>query len=245
MEAYLSGDGARAVLVLLLAIGQALMAYWPELRKWPETIPTRSAKLRNPLVPIDWAFAIWGPIFAGIAAFAVWQVLPANLDDPLAGRIGGLAIAVFAGNILWEAWVPRRGLDWVSVAIIWTELALLLAVWMIIAGSDQQGWRFWLISAPFQLFAGWVSAAVFVNTASTLQRSGIVIGQTLSAAMLLLAAALGATVAVLTGGWLYAAALAWALFGIVIANTARENHRPVAMLAGVLAAAVLAAPALA
>jgi len=123
----------------------------------------------------------------------------------------------------------------VSVVIIWIELALLLTILFAIAGSNPQGLDFWLVSGPFQLFAGWVSAAVFVNTASTMQQSRVHIGTTLSLAMLLLAGILGAAVAVLTGGWIYAAAVAWALFGLVIANTRRGPNRPVALLAGGLA----------
>lgn len=245
METYLSSDGVRAALLLLFAIGQPLMGYWPEMMKWPETTPTRSAKLHNPLVPIVWAFAIWGLIFASILVFAVWQALPANLDDALVRQIGWLVIVVFAGNILWEAWVPKRDLDWVSVAIIWVVLAALLAVWLTIARDDLQGARFWLVSFPFQLLAGWISAAVFVNTASTLQRSGIAIGTALSVAMLLLAGALGVTVSIVTGGWIYAATFAWALVGIIVANTVREQNRPVALLAGALAIIVLVAPSLA
>jgi hypothetical protein len=245
MDIYLSSDGLRAALVLLLAIGQVGVAYWPELRRWPETTPSRSAKLRNPLVPIDWAFAIWGIIFASVVAFAIWQILPANLDDPLARQIGWLAVALFVGNIVWEIWVPKRDLDGVSVAIIWAELAILLAIWWFIASDDPQGWRFWLVSWPFQLFAGWVSAAVFVNTASTLQRSGVRIVTPIAATILLLAGLLGALVAVQTDGWVYAVAVAWALFGIVIANTRREPNRLIAFLAGVLAIAVLASPTLA
>jgi hypothetical protein len=40
---------------------------------------------------------------------------------------------LFAGNIAWEAWVPKRGLDLVSVCIIWIELALLLTILFTIA----------------------------------------------------------------------------------------------------------------
>ena len=245
MGTYLSADGARAALVLVLALGQVLMAYWPELRKWPDTTPSRSAELRNPLVPIDWAFAIWGLIFASVVAFAVWQFLPGNLEDPLLRQIGWLAVLLFAGNIAWEAWVPKRGLDWVSVAIIWIELALLLAILLTIAQENLSGFGFWLVSAPFQLFAGWVSAAVFVNTASTLQQSGVRIGTPLSLVLLLLAGILGGVVAVMTGGWIYATAVAWALFGLVMANTLREPNLPVAFLSGGLAVVVVAAATLA
>lgn len=245
MELYFSADGIRAVLVLVLAVGQAVMAYWPELRRWPETTPSRSAKLQNPLVPIDWAFAIWGLIFASIVAFGVWQMLPGNLDDPLLRQIGWLAVVVFAGNIVWEAWVPRRGLDWISVAIIWVEFVLLMAILFTIADEAPTGSSFWLVSPPFQIFAGWVSAAIVVNTASTLQRSGMQIGTRVSLASVLAVGMLGFAVTIATGAWIYAAAVAWGLFGLVMANTLRAPNRPVAVLSGIFAVAVLAAAILA
>jgi hypothetical protein len=243
MEPYLSADGLRAGLVLALAIAQPVMGYWPQLRGWPETTPSRSARLRNPVVPIDWAFAIWGPIFASVIVFAIWQALPANLDDPLSRRIGWPVVFVCAANVAWEAWVPKRDLGPVSAAILWAELAALLAILFAVTGEAPEGARFWLVSAPFQLFAGWASAAAFVNTASTLQRAGVRVGTGLSAALLLGAGALGAGVAALTGGWLYAAAVAWALVGIVVANRVRAPNPAIARLAAALAVVVLAAPA--
>lgn len=78
-----------------------------------------------------------------------------------------------------------------------------------------------------------------------MQRAGITIGRVLSLAMLVLAGLLSATVAALTGGWIYGIAVAWALVGIVVANTTRQSNRPVACFAALLAPVVLAAPALA
>lgn len=247
MESYLTTDGARALLVLLFAIGQAVMAYLPDAARWTETISSRSADLRNPVVPIDWAFAIWGLIFLSCLAFAGWQLLPGNLDDPLARQIGWAAAALFAGNVLWEYYVPKRALDFVSVAIILVELGIVLWVLFTIAARAESlsPTEFWLVFAPFQIFAGWVSAAVFVNTASALQRGGTAITPAISAGMIGAAGALGAAVAWETGGWLYAGAVAWALFGLIVANTTRERNPGIATLAGLLIPAVLGAVGLA
>lgn len=246
MTSYFSLDGLRAILVLGFAVGQAVAAYWPELRQWPHTIASRSARLRNPVVPINWAFAIWGPIFLSCIAFAVWQALPGNLDDLLARRIGWLALPVFAGTVAWEAYVPRRDLDGVSVAIILVELGLLLTILLILAGAPRPVdlVRFWLVHVPFQVLAGWVSVATFVNTASALQRAGVAMGTRLSLPMIAGAAALGSVVAWTTGGWFYAAAVAWALFGVVVANTARDRRPAVAAVAGGLIPVLLACVAL-
>lgn len=244
MDAWSGIDLVRAWLVLILAVGQAVMAYWPDLRHWPETIASRSAALRNPVVPIDWAFAIWGLIFASSITFAVWQLLPTQLGDPLLRQVGWLACALYAGNIAWELYVPKRALDGVSVAIIVVELAIALTLLFIVSAARLQGAASWLVAAPFQLFAGWVSAATFVNSASALQRSGFEVGTGTSAVMVLAAGALGAAVTLVTGAWLYALAVAWALFGLVIANTRREPNAAIATLSGVMVAAVGAALAL-
>jgi hypothetical protein len=242
LDAYLSPDGARAVTVLLMAGAQAVMAHWPEWRHWPETVPTRSAKQSVPIVPIDWAFAIWGLIYLGCAAFAVWQLLPGQLDDPLLRRTGWLAAGAFALNTLWELHVPKRDIGWGSVAIIGTALGVLLAImFQLEAAEPFDATTFWLVAAPLQLLAGWISAATFVNLGSTLKLSGVRVSRELCLVLLLFAGVLGAGVALSTGALVYAAAVAWALFGIVIANRARDHDTVIAVTAAVLIPVVFGA----
>ena len=226
-------DALRAGLVLLFAVLQAVMAFWPDLRGWRDTISTRSAALDTPVVPVPPTFAIWGLIFLSCAAFGVWQALPANWGDPLLRQVGWIALALFAGNVLWEAWVPRRGLDWASVAIIVAELVLGLWLLFAVSGAGLAGWGWWLVAFPFQLFAGWVSAATFVNLSSTMVRphAGGPVAETgadprrpaVALALIGAAVVLGLVVSILSGAWPYALAVAWALGGIVAANLARTT----------------------
>ena len=241
-------DAVRVVLIVILAVAQAAMAFWPDLRGWTHTISSRSADLTNPVVPVPPAFAIWGLIFLSCAAFAVWQALPANLGDPLLRSLGWVAMALFAGNVLWEAWVPRHGLDWTSVAIIAAELGLALWLLLAVSAGDLDGWAWWLVAFPFQLFAGWVSAAFFVNLSSTLVRpyAGTPLAATgpnprrpaVALALVGCAIVLGLVVSLLSGAWSYALAVAWALGGIALANRPRPTLAGTA-LAG--AAAVIVA----
>ncbi len=241
LDPYLSLDGARAILVLLLAIAQPLMGYWPQLRRWPHTTPSRSARLRTPVVPIEWAFAIWGVIFTGCLGFAIWQLMPANLGDPLLREIGWLAIAVFALTVAWEYYVPKHDLGWPSVGLIVATLACLLLIMVRLEAAEPHDAKtFWLAAAPFQLFAGWISAAVFVNASSTLKRGGSEQGTVRSIAFIAAATALGATVAFASGAVIYSAAIGWALFGIVVANIVREPNQTVALCAGAAIPLVIA-----
>ena len=247
-------DAARAALVLLFALLQAGMAFWPDLRGWSHTISSRSADLGNPVVPVPATFAIWGLIFLACGAFALWQAVPANWGDPLLRQIGWVALALFAGNALWEAWVPRRGPDWTSVAIVLAELGLALWLLVLVTGAGLDGWAWWLTAFPFQLFAGWVSAAAFVNLSSTLVRpfAGRPVAATgpdprrptVALALVGCATALGLVTAFLSGAWPYALALAWALGGIVVANRPRTTLGGTAIAgAAVVALAALASPA--
>ena len=248
-------DVIRAALVLLFAIGQAVMAFWPDLRGWTNTISTRSAALDNPVVPVPPTFAIWGLIFLSCAAFGVWQSLPANLGNPFLRSIGWVALALFAGNVAWEAWVPRHGLDWTSVAIIVAELSLALWLLFAVVSADLTGMGWWLVAFPFALFAGWVSAATFVNLSSTMVRPFV--GKPIAAtgpdprrpavalALIGSAVALALVVTFLSGAWPYVLAVAWALGGIVLANRLQPTLAGTA-LAGALtiALAVLVSPSI-
>lgn len=232
MSTYLSIDGLRALTVLILAIGQAVMAYWPDLRNWPETISSRSARYSTPVVPIGWAFAIWGLIFLACLGFAIWHALPANLDDPFLRQLGWFAAAIFAINITWEFYVPKRDIDWGSVALIVLSLALLLSVVMLLHHNSQDSvFGFVAVSLPFQLFAGWITAATFVNLSSTLKMTGIHIGTKSSFSLLALAVLLGGMVSFMTGMIAYSMVIAWALFGIVMANRESDGNTGVARAA--------------
>ena len=246
-------DVIRAAFVLALAVAQAAMAFWPDLRGGRHTIASRSAALDTPVVPVGPTFAIWGPIFLSCAAFAAWQALPANLADPLPRSIGWWAALLFAANTVWEAWVPRRDLDRTSVGLIALELGAALWLLFAVSRADLSGLRWWLVAFPFQLFAGWVSAAAFVNLSSTLRRereiggagSGVPDPRRTPVALALIgaAAALALVVSSRVGAWPYALAVAWAFGGIALANRSRPLVGGVgaALCAVLLVAAALAA----
>lgn len=183
-------------------------------------------------MPAGWVFAIWGLIFLSCVVFAIHHAWPSNLSDSLLRRVGWIAVLAFATNILWEYLVPKRGLDWWSVAIIIAELAILLTLVFVLLNAGPFGsTTAWLVAAPFLLYAGWTSAAVFVNLSSTARGEGLDPfgrGEAGNAVALILAAtAIGATVAWFTGSWLYAAAVAWALVGIAVANSGAGGVRSV------------------
>ena len=247
-SSYWSADGLRAAVVVVLAFAQCIMAFWPDLRKWPNTTASRSSALDTPVVPVGPTFAIWGLIFASCIAFAVWQALPGNLDQPMSQQIGWIAALVFAANTVWEYVVPRFGMGWTSVLLAVCEffgLSLIL-VFLVWGGWGQGPVEWWLVAAPFYLFAGWVTAAVVVNLSSVLRAKGLSVGPTLSILLLLAAGGVALIIAWSTASMIYALTVIWALGGIALAARQKVERRGVlitaAILVVLLAAAVVAAP---
>ena len=81
------GGNLRAWIVLGLALGQMATVLWP-LTGLGVSIQDRSDSLPTPLVPIGWTFSIWGLIYLGASAYAVWQFLPRNRDHALNHHVG-------------------------------------------------------------------------------------------------------------------------------------------------------------
>ena len=241
LQLYLGEPGLRAAAVLLLAIAQALAAYWPEITGRPDTITSRSAAYDTPVVPFGPFFAIWLVIFASCIAFAIGHAHPATVTAPGMAAIGWTAAALFAGNVLWERHVPKHGLDRMSVVIIAVELAMALALLVLTLRLDLTGLDWWLIAFPLQLFAGWVSVALFANLSSTLLREGVSMDGPVPAVLLTAAGILTAIVALLTGSLPYAGASAWGLAGAAVSGWMKGRRDCAAIAAAGSAAALLAA----
>ena len=230
-----SADRIRAWSVLALAVGQVVTTASPQIFGFAETIPSRAEAVEHSLVPAVYAFAIWSLIYLGALVFAVWQVLPRNLANPLARRIGWLAAGMYAINTGWQIWVPAMGLDWVSAVTLAAEAALGIVALGRIRDlarplSDVERWG---AVAPLGLLTGWVTAASFVGLSSTLIFSGSdlvdprqlpVAAALLSGAIVFCAFAVNATRSGAQG-----AGIVWALAAIAFANVLREPE-PVLVL---------------
>lgn len=65
----------------------------------------------TPLVPAGYTFAVWGVIYAGSLAYAVYQALPRHREDELLRRSGPFTAAAFLGTSLWLI-AAQRGWSW-------------------------------------------------------------------------------------------------------------------------------------
>ena len=52
-------------------------------------------------MPAGYVFSIWGLIYLGLIAFAVYQALPSQRENPRLRSIGGLFALASVANITW------------------------------------------------------------------------------------------------------------------------------------------------
>src|ERR687894_1713732 len=199
--------------------------------------------------PVDYAFAIWGPIFLLCLAYAVYQALPANRANPLLRRVGWFFAGAFFLNGLWEVLVPLRQ-PVLLQAILASIFACLAVAYLRLVRSKHGvlGWGDrWLVALPLGLLFGWITAANVVSFNDTLVELGLLgsgVGGALAGAFLLLVGAALASVVILVSGagplqglLAYAGAVLWALIGVVVNQyDASLLTTGAALLSGVLVA---------
>ena len=165
------------VLPLVCAVAQILAPLLPVIGIG-RTIGEQSNAVRTLVTPAGWAFAIWGALYVGAFAFALYQALPAQRDNALVGRLRGPAAGAFFGNALWTAYVQVAGLGVPSVAIILFTLLCLLKSYRILAAwpSGFTAAERWCAVLPLTALTSWLTVASIVNIAATLRAHGVYFG---------------------------------------------------------------------
>ncbi|WP_308915903.1 hypothetical protein [Jannaschia sp. LMIT008] len=165
-----------------------------------------------PVQPAGWAFAIWGPIYAWLIVSAAYGVLFRRDDAGWDAARPPLIVSLGVGAV----WIPVANASpvWASV-LIWAMLGG--AVWALLrAPRRDRMWFAW----PVGLYAGWLTAASCVSLGILAMGYGLPPFGPVGWSVLFLVVALGIAGAVLwrRAVWTYAAAVAWALVGVVAAN---------------------------
>lgn len=185
-----------------------------------------------------YAFSIWSLIYAGLVAYAVWQALPRNRDDPLLAAVAPASFVAIVGCGLWIC-ASALDLKWTSVAIIVGSAAILtlgLLRAARVGGTASLAERAF-VWGPLSLLAGWLTIASAINILTVLTAEGLIAGAPKAAAFTGIVAVLIAALAVLRTKRLavYGLPIAWGLVAVWVAEKAAKGD--VAALA--LGAAVL------
>jgi tryptophan-rich sensory protein len=190
--------------------------------------------------PAGYVFAIWGLIYLLLTAFAVYQALPAQRDNPRLDRIGGWFIAASLFNAAWIFLWHYEQFPLTIVAMLGL-LVSLLAIYLRleIGRSPASRAERLLVDLPFSVYLGWISVATIANAAVTLYDLGWNGGGLgplpWTVLVILVAAGLGAAMIFLRREVAYPLVLAWAFVGIAV----RQSGAPVVVVTAALGAAAM------
>ena len=207
--------------VVLTAILQILTPLLPMLGIG-QPIGDQSNAVRTLITPAGWAFSIWGALYTGAIAFAIFQALPSQRTNSFLRAIRWPAAGAFMGNALWAAYTQIYGLNFFSVFIILGSLACLIIIYRNLGRRDYTPGERWCVYLPLSALAAWLTVAATVNIAASLRYHGIeggsyapIIGATVVVTAGMIAAA---TLIRGQGNPPYAAVFLWALSAIYAAG---------------------------
>jgi hypothetical protein len=124
-------------------------------------------------VPAGYAFSIWGLIFLGLIAFAVYQALPAQRENPRLRRVGYLFALSCVANITWLFLWHYEVFVLTLVAML-ALLLLLIGVYLRldIGRAQVGGVERWLVDVLFSVYLGWITVATIANVTVVLDYLG-------------------------------------------------------------------------
>ncbi len=192
-------------------------------------------------VPAGYVFSIWGVIYIGWIAFAIYQALPSQRENPRFRRIGYWftlgAVANSAWIFLWH--YQQFPLTLVMMLILLVSL-IVVYLRLEIGVKPVSGAEKWAVNVPFSIYLGWITVATIANVTDVLYDlnwNGFGIApQTWAIIMLVIGAILTSIVIVTRRDVGYTAVIVWAFIGIIVKQSAESS---IALTAGVMTAVVI------
>lgn len=205
---------------------------------------TASPYSRPLIEPAGYAFIIWSLIYLGGVAFGIYQYQPAQRNNEFFRSISPYAVSAFLGTSCWLV-MARFNQQWLTVlCIFWIFFSLLFVFLKMTHYQPQNRKETWFVHIPFSIFFGWLSVAIFANTASALKTSGWNFFNAnevfFTLAFLLLSLFFVSYVLRKSmGNLVYSATIIWALIAIAVANLMEGQNKLVALSSAAGALAVL------
>lgn len=199
-----------------------------------------SAKYPSLFTPAGYVFSIWGLIYLGLAAFVVWQALPAQRSNQRLADIRIPFLASCACNAIW-IFMWHYDLLFMSLVLMLGILVSLIQIYrkLNIGLSDAPAAERWIVNLPFSIYAGWITVATIANiSAAQIYWGWDAYGfnaVTWTIIKIAIAGTIAATVLFRRRDVAYVLVVVWAAVGITV------KHLLTPMVAGAAAALAIAA----
>ena len=193
-------------------------------------------------VPAGYVFSIWGLIYLGLIAFAVYQARPAQRENPRLRRIGGLFALASVANIVW-IFLWHYEVFPATLAVMLVLLGSLIAIYLRLGTGRSPVSRAetWMVRVPFSVYLGWITVATVANATQLLYflgwNGGAIGPEVWTVIMLAVAVGLAWLMAITRRDVAYLLVLVWAFIGIAT----KHAGTPVVSTAAWIATALVAA----
>jgi benzodiazapine receptor len=195
-------------------------------------------------VPAGYVFAIWGLIYIGLIAYAVFQALPAQRENPRLRKIGYPVVVGGLANCVWLFLWHYQQIPLTLVAMLGL-LAMLIVVYLGLGIGQGRVSRLetWAVHVPFSIYLGWITVATIANVTDVLYYwnwTGFGVSArdwtlVMFAAVLVIAGLMSLTRRDIA----YNLVILWALVGIAVKQSAAKSLVLGSLLTAVLVLAVL------
>lgn len=182
-------------------------------------------------VPASYVFSIWGVIYAGLLAYAIYQGLLSQKPNP---RLRAIGVPFLINGIVNSAWIFAWHYRLYALSLtlmILILVTLILIYWRLEIGRTavSRG-ELWCVRVPFSIYTGWITVATIANVSSTSVVNGWT-GAPLSpelwtAIMLVIGTVVTAMIITRHHDLAYAMVIIWAFVGIIV------KHSDIPLIAG-------------
>ena len=173
------------------------------------------------ILPANYAFAIWAPIYTGLVAFGIYQLQSAQRQNPNLQRGGYLLVFACIAQCAWIYLFLARLFPLSVIAMLGILLPLIslyqrLGIsWQAVSIQER-----WFIQIPISIYLGWITVATVVNVALALYSltwNGWGIDPSAwTVIMIIVSAAIAALVTIQRHDTTYILVIIWAFVAIVI-----------------------------
>ena len=159
-------------MILVIAVNYASQA----LKINDTTIGETSQRYTNLFTPASYAFAIWGLIFLGLMAYALYQIKVVVFDRKELAYIEQTGYWFAITNVLNALWVIVFAYNYMGLTVV-IIAGILFSLLKIIINTNMERWdapkkiiafSWW----PICLYSGWITVATIANVALYLTKIG-------------------------------------------------------------------------
>ncbi len=192
------------------------------------------------VTPANYAFAIWGLIYLGLIAFAVYQLQPTQRNNPSLQRSGYWLAFACVSQCVWIYLFLDRLFVASIIAMFGILLSLIVTYQRLGIGQQNVPRRErWFIHIPISIYLGWITVASVVNVAIALYSvnwNGWGISSAAWTVIMMTASvAIAAFVNIQRHDTAYRLVIIWALVAIAI----RQIDTPLIAITGTVLAIIL------